>query len=615
MKREMRRVRFLFSIICLVILPLFISQASAQQIYSRSPVLNKVTYDGQVSGEKASAPLSPAYMLPGMFYIMSSIEEPAGSTAPLIAPAPPMADFGMAGDTGSYRYGYAYSNSNAGWPGYSFGNTNLFGWSTYPFSSVNLLGWTGYALGGSYALFNGNFQAPWFNSQLFGGHDTVPPVNGGKPGDPIGQPNPAAVYCAENGGDYQITTSADGSQDGVCVFSDGSQCDGWAYYRGECQPSGNQAGFVGMDVFYCSENGGTIVIRTNDDGSRYRACVFGDGSECEVGAYYRGECQPAGGHNTMPPLDGGKPGDPIEQPDPAAVFCTENGGTYETRTDKDGGQYGVCVFDDGSECDAWVYFLGECRPSGGSSDDPQIMPPLDGGKPGAPIGMANPASVYCTENGGYSKIRTAEDGGQYGVCVFDDGTECDEWAYFRGECQPSDAPGMMPPLKMPALYYDNLMTGDPSILPMDDTSVLGMANPAAVFCTENGGYSKIRTSKDGSQYGVCVFDDGTECDEWDYFRGECQPSDAPGMMPPLMMPPRLMPPLYDGNLMKGDPSILPMEDTSVIGMANPAAVYCEKNGGTYEIRTDEDGSQSGVCIYSDGKEYPDSAFFKGEYQP
>ena len=28
----------------------------------------------------------------------------------------------------------------------------------------------------------------------------------------------------------------------------------------------------------------------------------------------------------------------------------------------------------------------------------------------------------------------SNDEGQYGVCVFSNGTECEEWAYFRGEC-------------------------------------------------------------------------------------------------------------------------------------------------------------------------------------
>ena len=56
----------------------------------------------------------------------------------------------------------------------------------------------------------------------------------------------------------------------------------------------------------------------------------------------------------------------------------------------------------------------------------------------APIGMANPAAVYCEEQGGDYEIRTAADGSQGGVCVFDDGSTCEEWAYFRGECEPGD---------------------------------------------------------------------------------------------------------------------------------------------------------------------------------
>ena len=48
--------------------------------------------------------------------------------------------------------------------------------------------------------------------------------------------------------------------------------------------------------------------------------------------------------------------------------------------------------------------------------------------------MPNPASVYCEQQGNKLEIRTAADGSQSGVCVFPDGSTCDEWAYFRGEC-------------------------------------------------------------------------------------------------------------------------------------------------------------------------------------
>jgi len=51
-------------------------------------------------------------------------------------------------------------------------------------------------------------------------------------------------------------------------------------------------------------------------------------------------------------------------------------------------------------------------------------------------GLANPASVHCQEQGGTLEMRLDSSGGTYGVCVFSDGSECEEWAFFNGECRP-----------------------------------------------------------------------------------------------------------------------------------------------------------------------------------
>ncbi len=51
-------------------------------------------------------------------------------------------------------------------------------------------------------------------------------------------------------------------------------------------------------------------------------------------------------------------------------------------------------------------------------------------------GLPNPASVYCEEQGGQLEIRTGTDGAQTGYCLFEDGSECEEWAFYRGECLP-----------------------------------------------------------------------------------------------------------------------------------------------------------------------------------
>ena len=62
------------------------------------------------------------------------------------------------------------------------------------------------------------------------------PTSAATPSPESNMPNPAAVYCEQQGGKSEIVTAADGSQSGLCVFPDSSQCDEWAYFRGECRP-------------------------------------------------------------------------------------------------------------------------------------------------------------------------------------------------------------------------------------------------------------------------------------------------------------------------------------------------------------------------------------------
>jgi len=55
-------------------------------------------------------------------------------------------------------------------------------------------------------------------------------------------------------------------------------------------------------------------------------------------------------------------GDVRAIPCPAAVYCGEQGYEYEIRTGEYG-QYGVCIFPDGSECDEWQFYC-NCEPNG-----------------------------------------------------------------------------------------------------------------------------------------------------------------------------------------------------------------------------------------------------------
>jgi putative hemolysin len=69
--------------------------------------------------------------------------------------------------------------------------------------------------------------APWVQSSESSGTD-MPQLN---------IQNPASVYCKQNGFKHEIRAAADGSQSGLCIFPDGSTCDEWAYFRGECGPA------------------------------------------------------------------------------------------------------------------------------------------------------------------------------------------------------------------------------------------------------------------------------------------------------------------------------------------------------------------------------------------
>jgi hypothetical protein len=98
-------------------------------------------------------------------------------------------------------------------------------------------------------------------------------------------------------------------------------------------------------------------------------------------------------------------------------------------------------------------------------------------------GIANPASVYCNDNGGKLEIRTGPGGGQIGVCIFPDGSECEEWAYFRGECQPGTTPAAPVPATgaiAEPVMLQVLLPEDGSVSELGECQVVGSTSPGAV---------------------------------------------------------------------------------------------------------------------------------------
>jgi putative hemolysin len=52
----------------------------------------------------------------------------------------------------------------------------------------------------------------------------------------------------------------------------------------------------------------------------------------------------------------------------------------------------------------------------------------------------------------------------------------------------------------------------------DTATEAGLANPASVFCEENGGTIPIIADAAGNQSGICSLPDGTQIEEWEYWR-------------------------------------------------------------------------------------------------
>ena len=71
-----------------------------------------------------------------------------------------------------------------------------------------------------------------------------------------------------------------------------------------------------------------------------------------------------------------------------------------------------------------------CGGDDASSDEPADTTAITDTTDTTDVGLANPASAFCVEQGGTVEI-VDEEGGQVGYCNLPDGTRVEEWEYFR----------------------------------------------------------------------------------------------------------------------------------------------------------------------------------------
>ena len=102
-----------------------------------------------------------------------------------------------------------------------------------------------------------------------------------------------------------------------------------------------------------------------------------------------------------------------------------------------------------------------------------------------PNEMANPASVNCSKVGGNLTIEKRGDGGEYGLCYFEDNRACEEWALMRGDC------------------------------PLGGVKTTGFDTIDQNYCAWSGGQTSAVTDS------ICTFKDGSKCSTKDFYNGKC----------------------------------------------------------------------------------------------
>jgi len=106
-----------------------------------------------------------------------------------------------------------------------------------------------------------------------------------------------------------------------------------------------------------------------------------------------------------------------------------------------------------------------------------------------PAGLANPASVNCTVVGGRLVIEKRGDGGEYGLCYFEDNRACEEWALLKGDCS------------------------------VGGVKTTGFDSIDQKYCAWRGGETLAVPQS------VCTFKNGSKCSTVEFYEGSCAPTE------------------------------------------------------------------------------------------
>ncbi len=175
--------------------------------------------------------------------------------------------------------------------------------------------------------------------------------------------------------------------------------------------------------------------------------------------------------------------------------------------------------------------------------------------------MPDPATAYCMAMNNSLEIRKNPDGSEYTFCILPDGTSCEVWDYYNGVCP--------------------LLTTVEVEAP-DQAAETPLPDLAAAYCTDMGNLFEFRKNPDGSDAGVCILWDGTECDALAYYDGTCPVA-----------------PVLEET---------PVDATVIVEYE----ALCRAKNFPYEIKTRPDGSVHGVCTFPNGRECDAQDYYVGD---
>ena len=120
------------------------------------------------------------------------------------------------------------------------------------------------------------------------------------------------------------------------------------------------------------------------------------------------------------------------------------------------------------------------------------------------------------------KVTRAEYATVFSRVLFGDKYNKSEWDYYEDHLKALNEAGILtnttPSITEVRGWVMLMMYRSTNVENNDSEPTIWMPNPASVYCEEQGGTVNIVKNEEGNESGMCKLADGTEIDEWEYYR-------------------------------------------------------------------------------------------------